>query len=361
MNKEAKTVLLMVSILLMIGIVMIYSASSVYSHQAYGDSMYFVKRHLAYLVVGGILAIIVMIFQVGQIKDSSRMAMLVLLAVLVIVLVPGLGSQIKGARRWFRFFGWGIQPSELAKIGLILYLSEFTSRKRYLVENFVRGLLPPLIVTGLTSLLILLEPDMGTAVAVFFIGIMLLYVAGARLGHLAGIGALSLPVMVLAVLMEPYRIKRIMSFFSPESDPLGTGFQLLQSFIALGSGGLLGVGLGMSRQKLFFLPEAHTDFIFSIIGEEMGFVGAASILLIFMALIWNIMLISLSINNPFPARVVLGVGVMIAFEVVVNVGVSTGILPTKGLPLPFISYGGSSVVAHLIAIGLVLNMAREAG
>lgn len=259
-----------------------------------------------------------------------------------------------------RFFGFGFQPSEIAKLALIIYLADLTSRKRYMVQDLKYGFLPPLVVTGLTGALVLLEPDMGTAVAILFIGFLIMFVSGARLKHLALITLATLPVLSLAVLYKPYRVKRILAFFDPWSDAKGAGFQLIQSFIALGSGGILGVGLGASKQKLFYLPESHTDFIFSIIGEELGFLGAAAVLTLFAILIWFSLKMSFKIKEQFASRVVLGISVMIAFEVIVNIGVSTGMMPTKGLPLPFISYGGSSLVCHLAAMGMLFNMAREA-
>jgi len=233
-----------------------------------------------------------------------------------------------------RFFGLGFQPSEIAKLALIIYLADLTSRKRYMIQDFKFGFLPPLFVTGLTGALVLVEPDMGTAVAIVFIGFLIMYVAGARIKHLTIVALGAIPVLVLAVLYKPYRIRRMLAFIDPWSDAKGSGFQVIQSFIALGSGGLMGVGLGSSKQKLFYLPESHTDFIFSIIGEELGFFGASAIIVMFGILIWHIFRISLKINRDYSSLIVFGVGVLIAFEFVVNIGVSMGALLTKGLPLP---------------------------
>ena len=204
-----------------------------------------------------------------------------------------------------------------------------------------------------------MEPDMGTSVSILFLGFVMLFGAGASRRHLATVAAGMLSVVYLAIRMEPYRLKRIFTVLDPWSVKEGAGFQLVQSFIALGSGGLFGVGLGQSRQKLFYLPESHTDFIFSIIGEELGMVGTAFVLILFVILIWFSLRIAFKIKDLFASRVVFGISVMIAFEVIVNIGVSTGVLPTKGLPLPFISYGGTSLVCHLAAMGLLFNMARE--
>lgn len=361
MNNDAKAVFLTVAVLIMFGIVMIYSASAVYAFGKYHDSMYFVKRHLIYLAIGIAAAAFCMSVPPGKIKDNSRLIMWISLALLVIVLVPGLGSEVSGARRWLRIPGLGFQPSEFAKVAIIIYLADFTARKRYLVKNLMYGFVPSLFVLGLTGGLVFLEPDMGTAVAIFFIGFMMLFLAGADVRYLGAIVAAGIPAICLAVVCAPYRFRRIIAFCDPWKEAKGAGFQLIQSFIALGSGGLLGVGLGQSKQKLFYLPESHTDFIFAIVGEELGFLGAAFVLVLFGLFIWFSMRLAFRLKDLFMSRVVMGVTLMIAFETVVNIGVSSGMFPTKGLPLPFISYGGSSLVAHLAAVGLLLNMSREAG
>ncbi len=361
MNKDAKMVLLAVSLLVMIGVVMIYSSSAVYAYGKFGDSLYFVKRHLMHLTLGLIAAICCMAVPVRKIAGSARWTMVFFILLLVAVLVPGIGRQVGGARRWMCFPGFSFQPSEIAKLALIIYLADLTSRRRHLIENFKYGFVPPLSIIGLTAFLIFLEPDMGTSVSVIFIGLAILFASGARLRHLSSIGIAMVPALYLAVVFAPYRVRRIMAFLDPWGDARGAGFQLIQSFIALGSGGLWGVGLGRSRQKLFYLPESHTDFIFSIIGEELGFLRTAFVFLLFAVLIWFSFRLSFRIRDRFASRAVFGIGVMIAFEVIVNIGVSTGMLPTKGLPLPFISYGGSSLVCHLAATVILLNMSREAG
>jgi len=360
MNRDAKMVFLLVFLLVMMGIVMIYSSSAVYTYGKYGDSAYFVKKHLVYLFFGLAAGVFCMAVSSGRVAAGAKWLMLFSLLLLVAVLVPGIGREIGGARRWMRFWGLGIQPSEIAKLALIIYLADFTARKRYVMQDLAHGLLPPLFLIGLTGGLVLIEPDMGTSVAILFIGLVMLFVSGVRLKHIFFIAAGVLPVIIFEAIREPYRMRRVMSFFDPWREAKGAGFQLIQSFIALGSGGFLGVGLGGSRQKLFYLPESHTDFIFSIIGEELGFLGAASVLMMFILLVWYCLRLSFRIRDQFASRVVLGIGVMIAFEVIVNIGMSIGVLPTKGLPLPFISYGGTSLVCHLAAMGIVFNMAREA-
>jgi len=359
-TRSAKIILLTVSILLMVGIVMIYSSSAVYADNAFGDSLYFVKRHLFFLLIGLTAAVFFMVVPSEFIQEHARLIMLASLVLLVAVLIPGIGSRAGGAQRWIRILGLGIQPSEIAKLAIIIYLADFTARKRYLMFDLKQGFLPAFCVIGLAMGLIVMEPDLGTTVAVGFIGLVILFVSGARFMHLGSVIAGAIPLLWLAIIIAPYRLKRILVFISPWADPKGTGFQLIQSFIALGSGGILGVGLGGSRQKLFYLPHSHTDFIYSIIGEELGFLGATAVLVLFAVLIWYSLRISLKLKELFMSRVVLGISVMIAFEVIVNIGVSLGALPTKGLPLPFISYGGSSLVVHLAAIGMLLNISRRA-
>lgn len=360
MNTSAKIVLLCVSVLLMVGIVMIYSSSAVYAHTAFGDSTYFVTRHLFFLVLGLAAAVFCMTLPAEFFRNHARHVMLGSIILLLAVLIPGIGAQVGGARRWIRMFGFGFQPSEIAKLALILYLADFTARKRHQIGDLKQGFLPAFSVIGLTGALILLEPDLGTAVAIGFIGLSVLFVSGIRLKYLASVTAGIIPLLYFIIICAPYRLKRIIAFLNPWEDPRGTGFQLIQSFIALGSGGVFGVGLGGSRQKLFYLPQSHTDFIYSIIGEELGFWGTTLVLILFALLVWHALSIALRLKEPFMSRVILGISMMIAFEVIVNIGVSAGALPTKGLPLPFISYGGSSLVVHLAAIGVLLNMSRGA-
>ncbi len=360
MNKDARIVFLTLAMLLMIGVVMIYSSSAVYAYQKFGDSMFFVKRHLMFLFLGVTAATFCMSIPVEKIRANTRWIFLISLGFLSIVLVPSIGGEFGGARRWLRFMGIGFQPSELAKFALVLYLADLISRKRYLMGTLKYGLLAPLFAVGLVSGLIFAEPDMGTSVATLFIGLSMLFVSGVRLKYLMVIVAAMVPAMFFAIIRAPYRFRRLLAFFDPWKDAKGAGFQLIQSFIALGSGGVLGVGLGGSKQKLFYLPESHTDFIFSIIGEELGFFGAACVLVLFGVFLWFLLRLSFKLKERFSSRAVFGVGLMISFEVIVNIGVSTGVLPTKGLPLPFISYGGSSLVCHLAAMGVVLNMSREA-
>ncbi len=358
MKGTRNSIFLIIAILVSIGVVMIYSTSAIYAYEKMGDSLYFLKRHLIYLTIGLCMMLVMMGISINTLKKMSKPVMVLSAAVLVLVLIPHIGSQTAGARRWFKFGFINFQPSELAKVAMILYMADLISRKGDVVKNFLYGYLPPVIVLGLVVGLILLEPDLGTAIAISVIAFIMLFVSGARLHHIFVSFLASLPALYLLMFSVPYRRKRITAFLNPWADRRGTGFQIIQSFIALGSGGLFGVGLGQSRQKLFYLPASHTDFIFSIIGEELGFVGAASVVILFMLFVWQGMRIVFKAEYTFERLLSLGVVSLIALEAIINIGVSAGALPTKGIPLPFISYGGSGLIFHFMAIGMLLNVAK---
>lgn len=341
------------------GVVMIYSASAVYADQHYGDGIYFLKRHLLSLVLGGAAAFGVMLIDYRDLRRYTKTFLVIIFIGLIIVLVPHLAHQAGGARRWFPLFGVHIQPSEFAKIGLILFLSDAIAKKDDL-DNFKQGLLPLLLVTGALIGTVVIQPDLGASAAMGGIFLIMLFAAGLRLRYFAWLIALAVGAFILAVLIEPYRMRRVVSFMKPWEDMRGAGFQLWQSFLALGSGGLAGVGLGQSQQKLFYLPAAHTDFIFSIIGEELGFIGAGAVIVLFAAFAMIGFRITARCPNKYGQLLSLGLVCLITMEAAINVGVSIGAFPTKGLALPFISYGGSSIIAKLMCVGLLLNISRDA-
>ncbi len=347
------------ALLISIGVVMIYSSSAIYAYENMGDSLLFLKRHLLFIVIGLLAGFGVMFFDYRLLKRHSRTILFITILLLLLVLIPSIGSEVGGARRWFKISNFSFQPSEMAKLTLIIYLADFLSRKGHNINSPVHGLFPIFVVAGLIMGLILLQPDLGTAVLIASLTLILLFSANIKWSYLSGLFALSLPILYFLIYRIPYRWNRILAFIDPWRDPRGTGFQIIQSFLALGSGGILGVGLGMSKQKLFYLPEAHTDFIFSIIGEELGLVGTLSVSLLFMALIWQGMRAVLKTEDSFGRFLGLGIVSMIALEVIINIGVTIGALPTKGMPLPFISYGGSALVFHMVAIGLLLNIIKN--
>ncbi len=348
----------LVLILICIGIVMIYSASCVNALENFHDSMYYLKRHLFFLVLGLGACFLVMNMDYRQIQPYSRAIMAVSFLLLVLVLIPHIGKESYGARRWFKIGIFHFQPSELAKLAVILYTADFLSRKQEFIRDFKKGFLPPILVMGLACLLTVKQPDLGTTVEMAIIVFGLLFIAGARLSHLAMIAGAAIPVVVYLIVKEPYRMARIIAFLDPWQDAQGIGFQLTQSQIALGSGGVFGVGLGHSQQKLFYLPAAHTDFILSIIGEELGLVGTITVIVLFVLFIWTGIRMIRQTHEGFGYFLSIGIILMLGLQAMVNVGVSIGAFPTKGLPLPFISYGGSALIFHLIAIGLILNVSK---
>ena len=360
MRNIRTSIFLVIAILLAIGAIMVYSSSAIYAYENIGDSLFFFKRHVLFMALGAAAALFFMSFDYRRLRVYSRHIALLVILLLMVVLVPFLGSEVGGARRWFRIWNFSFQPAEMAKLGLIIYLADFLSRKSSYINNFLHTLLPLLIVTGTVMGLILLQPDLGTVIVIGSFTLILLFCAGIRWAYIAALFVLSLPAFYLLIYKVPYRWRRIKVFLNPWEDPRGTGFQIIQSFLALGSGGLFGVGLGMSKQKLFYLPEAHTDFIFSIIGEELGLMGSLSVTTLFIILIWQGMRIAFKAKDSFGKFLSLGVISMIALEVIINIGVTIGALPTKGLPLPFISYGGSALVFHMIAVALLLNVAKNA-
>ena len=347
------------AILLSVGVVMIYSASAIYALDRMHDTTYFLKRHLAYLFAGVLLAKWASGVDIERLRKHARLILGAGVALLVLVLVPHVGHAAGGARRWFHFAGFSFQPSEYLKIAILFYMADFLDRKKEMLGDLKRTVFPALGVLGLCAGLILKQPDLGTAASVALVVFILFFAAGFRISTLLGLFLAALPLLAAATLSKPYRRKRLLAFFHPWDDPRGVGFQIIQSFLALGSGGLFGVGLGRSQQKLFYLPESHTDFIFSIIGEELGFVGAACVLLLFIVFIFAGMVIVFHSKNFFSQLLGLGLVSLVGLQAVINIGVSIGALPTKGLSLPFISYGGSALLANMAAVGLLMNIATR--
>jgi len=345
-------------ILICIGIVMIYSASSIYAWERYQDSFFFLKRHIIFIFLGVLLAFLVMNVDYRKFRRFAKPVLIFSLLLLVLVLIPGIGREISGARRWFRFKFISFQPSELAILAIIIYIADFIHRKGNTIETLWQGFIPQILILGLTVLLILMQPDLGTALVIGIVVFIMLFIAGVRLTYLLSLILAGLPLLYVLIFSVPYRRMRIMAFLNPWLDPKGSGFQIIQSQISLGSGGIFGVGLGHSKQKLFYLPAAHTDFIFSIIGEECGLWGTIGVIILFIIFIHQCLKIVKNAPDKFGYFLSLGLVLMIALKAIINIGVSCGIFPTKGLPLPFISYGGSSLIFDIISVGILMNIAR---
>ena len=357
--RDTRIKLAAVSIILVcIGIVMIYSTSAIYALENQGDSAYYLKRHLLYVFIGMVSAFFVMRVDYHYFRKISKPLLLVSFLLLLLLFVPGLSRQVGGARRWFRFGSISFQPSEFAKFAMVIYVADFLSRKKDIITSFIHGFLPVLMVMGSLCLLIIVQPDLGTVLAIISICFLMFFVAGVKLAHIFSFVLVSLPLLYILIFSVPYRRRRILAFLDPWSDPHGTGFQIIQSLVAVGSGGFTGLGLGHGRQKLLYLPAAYTDFIFSIIGEELGFIGTSSIILLVIFLLVQATKISLKAKDSFGQLLSFGLLSCLMIEAVVNMGVAISILPTKGLPFPFISYGGTSLVFNMIYVGLILNVGR---
>jgi cell division protein FtsW len=275
------------------------------------------------------------------------------------VLVPGVGALRGGAQRWLTLAGFAFQPAELAKLTLVIYLAHSMAKKQDKIKTFAIGVLPHLIVSGICLTLLLLEPDFGTALILAMLLYAMLFIGGVRISHLLATALLALPVLIYVMLTEPYRVRRLASFLDPWSDPQNSGFQVVQSLIAFGSGQFWGRGLGEGRQKLFYLPEAHTDFVFSVIGEEIGFLGVIAVLALFGLIVARGLRLTSRIEEPFEQYLAFGLTVLLGLQALIHMSVVTGIMPAKGLVLPFISYGGSALVVNLMEAGILLGLSRR--
>ena len=347
--------------LLTLGLVMVYSASAVAAQRNLGDGFYYLKRQLMAAGVG--VAVLIGMLKLGY-RRLAPLAYPILLGtfgLLVLVLIPHIGFSAGGAQRWIHFPGLSIQPAEVAKLALVIYLAYSLAKKRDKVKIFSIGFLPHCAVAGAMILLCLKEPDFGTSVALTSVLFAMLFAAGAKISYLVGSVLAALPVGYHLIASSPYRMKRLIAFMDPWAHRHDVGYQVAESLMSVGSGGWLGQGLGESKQKLFFLPEAHTDFIFSIIGEELGLLGVLAVMTLFGILIWRGIRAALNAADPFGAYLALGITVLFGFQSLVNMGVCLGVLPTKGLTLPFISYGGCSLVVCCAAAGILLSISGATG
>jgi cell division protein FtsW len=350
-----------VLLLTCIGIVMVYSASSVAAQAQYHDGTWFLKRQLLYEAIGLVGMTVAWRIHYVRLRRLTFPLLLATLVTLGLVLIPHVGRVAGGARRWLSLGGpLNFQPAELAKLALILYLAHFLANRGARTREFGAGMLPPLIVLGLAAVPILKQPDLGSVLILVLIAFVMLFVGGARLTHLAAVGALAVPAVFAVIFRAGYRSQRLLAFLDPWRDPQGSGFHIIQSLLAIGSGGLVGLGLGYSRQKFFFLPERHTDFIFAIIGEELGLIGSVAVIVLFAALaVWGYR-IAARCPDRYGALLVSGLTTMLVGQAVLNMGVVSGSLPITGVPLPFISFGGSSLVLNDIAVGILLNVSQYA-
>jgi cell division protein FtsW len=348
-------------LLLGLGVVMIYSASAIRAQERFGDPAFFLKRQLAWALVGLLVMALAMQLDLPRLQRLTPILFLAGVLLLGLVLIPGVGMKINGARRWLRFLGLSFQPAEFAKLALLLFLASYFARRQDRLESFLDGFLPPLLVTGVLAGLVIIQPNFGTACILLLISGVLFCVGGARWSHMAATFAAAAPALVLLMFQFSHARTRILALLDPSRVSPKATYQIGQSIYALGPGGLVGRGLGDSMQKLYYLPEPHTDFIFAIVGEETGFLGTVAVLALFGVVLWRGTRAALRAGDRYASYLAMGITGLIVGQAALNVGVVSGVLPTTGVPLPFLSFGGSSLVITLFGAGLLLNISRRAG
>ncbi|MBI4165120.1 MAG: putative lipid II flippase FtsW [Acidobacteria bacterium] len=347
-----------VVVLVLFGALMVFSASAVMAEQRFGSSYYFLVRQLIWALLGFSLMLAAMHFDYRRLAQPTIIFPVLGLQFLLLVAVL-FADRTKNAHRWLHVGPVGIQPSEFSKLVLAMFLAYFLSQRKVSIDDMRHTLLPIGLISGACVALILKEPDLGTSMALVLIVAAMLYAAGLRWVYFACGLAAAIPLLYVAIFFVGYRQRRILAFLDPYADPLGKGFQIIQSFIAVGAGGIDGVGLMDGKQKLFFLPEPHTDFIFAVIGEELGFVGGLFVLALFALILWRGLRASARSTDEFGRLLAVGLTVMIVGQALVNISVVLGLMPTKGIPLPLISYGGSSLMVNLAAVGVLLNISQH--
>lgn len=351
-----KGLFLIVLTLMLFGIVMVYSASNVIAEQKFGSSTHFLVNQFLRAMMGIVILMFAAKYDYHNYKRHTMMMLLIAGVLCAVVLTLG---QLKGAARWLQVGGFGIQPSEIAKIALVFYVAGYMDSKGDRIRDFQNGLLPPLIMAGVFAVAIILQPNFSTAAVVMGMVILMLFIGGMDIKHLGMMAAVAIPVALLTVILSPYRRARLMAFLDPTADMQGSGYQIKQSLISFANGGLTGVGVGQGQQKLLFLPEPFTDFIYSIIGEEMGFIGAVLVLGLFIVFLFRAIKTARTAPDMYGFYLATGIIISIVVYALVNAGVAVGVFPTTGLPMPFISYGGTSLLFTCFLVGVLLNISSQ--
>ncbi len=359
MKKIDYKLFISVIILAIFGCIMIYSSSYIWAEYKFNDAFKYFKNQFIFLILGSILMYILSKINYNFYKKKSNLIVLICFILLVLVLIPGIGVVRNGSRSWFGIGGFGIQPSEAAKVGLAIFVAKYLSNNYSIMHDIKKGVLPIIFMIGIFFILIMLEPDFGTAMVITMSLVAMIFISKVKLSFFVKIGIVGLLGIIALIIIAPYRMARIVSFLNPWSDPLGSGFQIIQSLYAIGPGGLFGMGFGNSIQKHFYLPEPQTDFIFSIISEELGFLGVLIVSLFFVFIFYRCIKISLNTKDLFGKYLSFGLSFMIIFQTILNLCVVIGLVPVTGVTLPFLSYGGSSLLVSMASIGIILNISRN--
>lgn len=358
MKRVDLILLISIIVISLFGLLMIYSASYVWAEYKFGNQYKFVITQGVFLVIGYIIMFIVLKVPYTKYLKYANKLFCVCIFLLVLVLIPGIGTIRNGSRSWFGIGGFGVQPSEFAKLGMIIFTSKYLAYNEKVLKNVKSGVMPILVVLMIIFGLIMLQPDFGTGVIIVISIIGMLFISGVNMSFFIKMGLLGLLGVVVLILMAPYRLERIVSFINPWTDPLGSGFQIIQSLYAIGPGGLLGMGFGNSIQKHFYLPEPQTDFIFSIISEEFGFMGVLIVSFLFLIIIYRGFRISKNCENRFGKYLAFGISFQLAFQTLLNLMVVVGLIPVTGVTLPFLSYGGSSLLITILSVSILLNISK---
>lgn len=362
LNKNKPDLILLATIiaLLLIGVVMVYSSSYIWAEYKFDDPFHHLKRQLLFAGAGIVSMFFLMNIPYVTWKKYAKPILIFCFMLLLLVLIPGIGMVRGGAQSWIGVGAFSIQPSEFMKLGLIIFLGALLSEQQKYITSFKKGFLPCILLIFTAFGLIMLQPDLGTGMVLVLTCMLMIFIAGAKYSHFFGLAAVGLVGFVFLIASAPYRISRITAFLNPWEDPLGDGFQIIQSLYAIGPGGLLGLGLGNSLQKYFYLPEPQTDFIFAVIAEELGFIGGTLVVLLFAVLLWRGIKIALGAPDLFGKFLAIGITGMLAIQAMINISVVIGLIPVTGITLPFLSYGGSSLTLTLCSVGILLNVSAQA-
>ncbi len=358
-KKLLTTFLTIIALLVIVGFIFIYSASSVYALESSGNAGFFVRKQVIGLILGLIGIGIIVLLPLDLIQKLSPFLFLGSLLLTYATLLPGIGVMLNGSHRWLSIGGILFQPSELLKVFTLLYLANYINKKQFNLRSFLYGYLPFLAIVGSALLVLLKQPDFGQAVTLGFTSLALFFVAQGNLFHLSITAAIGATGAIILVILKPYRMRRILVFMNPWDDPQGAGFQIIQSLVAIGSGGLWGLGITHSKQKFFYLPMQHTDFIFSVIAEETGFIGVTILIGLFLFMLVTGIKLARSLENEFASLTTLGFVYLLNLQALVNIFVACGLAPTKGIGLPFVSFGSSALICSLLMVGIIINCALE--
>lgn len=358
-NNDTTILIAITLTLITVGVIFVYSSSSFYALEHFGSPFYYVKRQILGIILGSIFFYCAKNIPMHIIQQTSLHFFTLSLGATAIPIISNLSRKMHGSSRWLRIFGFTFQPSEILKIAVIVYIASFLARKQEHKESFLKGYLPPLVILMMTSIVLLKQPDFGCTVTILATVFIMFFIAKMNMKYLVMLGSITLPLGGILIYFKRYRLARVLTFLDPWKDPQGAGFQIIQSLIAIGSGGVWGNGIAQSKQKFLYLPMQHTDFIFAIIAEETGFIGTTLLITLFGLFLYFCFKISWHLKDLFSVYLTQGLAILVTLQALINITVSTGLAPTKGIGLPFISYGNTALACNMLLVGLIVNAAYD--